>query len=84
MFPISLQPKRWVRKRCKQTSFSVLLKIDVMIRDTVQVIAAVTRVKAGEATCLPKHNITMIVKDLDMKSKHKKDVEDETADMCLA
>lgn len=81
LFPMQL--KRWERKKCKPNSLPVLHKMHVRIGDTVQVIAGREKGKVGEVTRLFKHNSTVIVKDLNLKSKHKKGTEDEPGEIVM-
>ena len=55
----------------------------VRIGDTVQVIAGREKGKVGEVTRLFKHNSTVIVKDLNLKSKHKKGTDDEPGEIVM-
>ena len=83
IFHFPLQLKRWERKKCKPNSLPVLHKMHVRIGDTVQVIAGREKGKVGEVTCLFKHNSTVIVKDLNLKSKHKKGTDDEPGEIVM-
>jgi large subunit ribosomal protein L24 len=82
-FHFPLQLKRWERKKCKPNSLPVLHKMHVRIGDTVQVIAGREKGKVGEVTRLFKHNSTVIVKDLNLKSKHKKGTDDEPGEIVM-
>jgi len=81
--PIEMKLKRWERKKCKPNSLPVLHKMHVRIGDTVQVIAGREKGKVGEVTRLFKHNSTVIVKDLNLKSKHKKGTDDEPGEIVM-
>ncbi|XP_062229611.1 large ribosomal subunit protein uL24c-like [Phragmites australis] len=81
--PIVMRLKRWERKKCKPNSLPVLHKMHVRIGDTVQVIAGREKGKVGEITRLFKHNSTVIVKDLNLKSKHKKGTDDEPGEIVM-
>ncbi|KAL6873741.1 hypothetical protein ACP4OV_013823 [Aristida adscensionis] len=81
--PIEMRLKRWERKKCKPNSLPVLHKMHVRIGDTVQVIAGREKGKVGEVTRLFKHNSTVIVKDLNLKSKHKKGTDDEPGEIVM-
>ncbi|PAN22721.1 hypothetical protein GQ55_4G040600 [Panicum hallii var. hallii] len=81
--PIEMRLKRWERKKCKPNSLPVLHKMHVRIGDTVQVIAGREKGKVGEVTRLFKHNSTVIVKDLNLKSKHKKGTGDEPGEIVM-
>jgi len=70
------QLKRWERKKCKPNSLPILHKMHVKLGDTVQIITGSDRGKVGEITRLFKHNSTIIVKDLNLKTKHVKSKEE--------
>lgn len=73
-----MQLKHWERKECKPNSLPVLHKIHVKVGDMVKVIAGNDKGKTGEITKVFKHNSTVIVKDINLKTKHvKKREEDE-------
>jgi large subunit ribosomal protein L24 len=55
----------------------------VRIGDTVQVISGREKGKVGEVARLFKHNSTVIVKGLNLKSKHKKGTEDEPGEIVM-
>jgi hypothetical protein len=82
-FSFRPQLKRWERKKCKPNSLPVLHKMHVRIGDTVQVIAGREKGKVGEVARLFKHNSTVIVKGLNLKSKHKKGTEDEPGEIVM-
>ncbi|KAJ0961027.1 hypothetical protein J5N97_001000 [Dioscorea zingiberensis] len=69
---ISMKLKRWERKECKPNSLPVLHKMHVKVGDTVKVISGHEKGKIGEITRLFKHNSTVIVKDMNLKTKHMK------------
>ncbi|XP_031263470.1 50S ribosomal protein L24, chloroplastic [Pistacia vera] len=70
--------KHWERKDCKPNSLPVLHKMHVKLGDMVKVIAGNDKGKTGEITKVFKHNSTVIVKDINLKTKHvKKKEEDE-------
>uniref|UniRef100_A0A453SUG7 KOW domain-containing protein n=1 Tax=Aegilops tauschii subsp. strangulata TaxID=200361 RepID=A0A453SUG7_AEGTS len=81
--PIEMRLKRWERKKCKPNSLPMLHKMHVRVGDTVQVIAGREKGKVGEVVRLYKHNSTVIVKDLNLKSKHKKGTEDEPGEIVM-
>uniref|UniRef100_A0A0D9WTC8 KOW domain-containing protein n=1 Tax=Leersia perrieri TaxID=77586 RepID=A0A0D9WTC8_9ORYZ len=81
--PIQMRLKRWERKKCKPNSLPVLHKMHVRIGDTVQVIAGREKGKVGEVMRLYKHNSTVLVKDLNLKSKHKKGTGDEPGEIVM-
>ncbi|KAF3325637.1 50S ribosomal protein L24 [Carex littledalei] len=64
--------RRWERKKCKPNSLPILHKMHVKIGDTVKIIAGREKGKVGEVTELFKHNSTVIVKDMNLKTKHVK------------
>ncbi|RZB76996.1 50S ribosomal protein L24, chloroplastic isoform B [Glycine soja] len=74
--PIVMRLKRWERKECKPNSLPILHKMHVKLGDTVQVISGRERGKVGEITKIFKHNSTVIVKDLNLKTKHVKSREE--------
>ncbi|MCL7051551.1 hypothetical protein MKW94_020056 [Papaver nudicaule] len=74
-FILLLQLKRWERKECKPNSLPVLQKMHVRLGDTVKVIAGNEKGKIGEIIRLFKHNSTVIVKDMNIKTKHVKSKE---------
>ncbi|XP_062170713.1 large ribosomal subunit protein uL24c [Alnus glutinosa] len=64
--------KRWKRKECKPNSLPVLLKMHVKVGDTVKLISGRDKGKIGEITKVFKHNSSVIVKDINLKTKHVK------------
>ncbi|CAM0909489.1 unnamed protein product [Alopecurus aequalis] len=81
--PIENRLQRWDRKKCKPNSLPMLHKMHVRVGDTVQVIAGREKGKVGEVVRLYKHNSTVIVKDLNLKSKHKKGTDDEPGEIIM-
>ncbi|OVA13167.1 Ribosomal protein L24 [Macleaya cordata] len=73
---IVMRLKRWERKECKPNSLPVLQKMHVKLGDTVKVIAGNEKGKVGEITRIFKHNSTVIVKDMNLKTKHMKSREE--------
>ncbi|KAF6163019.1 hypothetical protein GIB67_021168 [Kingdonia uniflora] len=73
---IVMRLKRWERKECKPNSLPVLQKMHVKIGDTVKIIAGNDKGKVGEVTKIFKHNSTVIVKDMKLKTKHVKSREE--------
>ncbi|KAG9454270.1 hypothetical protein H6P81_007174 [Aristolochia fimbriata] len=73
---IVMKLKRWERKECKPNSLPVLHKMHVKLGDTVKVISGREKGKIGEVTRIFKHNSTVIVKDLNLKTKHVKSREE--------
>jgi len=75
-FNTVMQLKRWERKDCKPNSLPVLHKMHVKVGDTVKVIAGRDKGKTGEITRIFRHNSTVIVKDINLKTKHMKSREE--------
>ncbi|KAK3199426.1 hypothetical protein Dsin_022841 [Dipteronia sinensis] len=69
---IVVKLKQWEKKECKPNSLPILHKMHVKLGDTVKVIAGHDKGKIGEITKLFKHNSTVIVKDINLKTKHVK------------
>ncbi|KAL8506112.1 hypothetical protein ACS0TY_017101 [Phlomoides rotata] len=70
--------KRWERKKCKPNSLPVLHNMHVKVGDTVKVISGSDKGKISEVTMVIKHNSKIVVKDINLKTKHvKKKSEDE-------
>ncbi|KAK9209519.1 hypothetical protein WN944_001886 [Citrus x changshan-huyou] len=74
---IVVRLKRWERKECKPNSLPVLHKMHVKVGDTVKVIAGCDKGKIGEITKIFRHNSTVMVKDINLKTKHVKKREEE-------
>ncbi|RDX86392.1 50S ribosomal protein L24, chloroplastic [Mucuna pruriens] len=74
--PIVMKLKRWERKKCKPNSLPILHKMHVKLGDTVKIISGHEKGKIGEITTLFKHNSTVIVKDINLKTKHVKSREE--------
>ncbi|XP_022142723.1 50S ribosomal protein L24, chloroplastic [Momordica charantia] len=74
---IVMRLKRWERKECKPNSLPVLHKMHVKVGDTVKVIAGRDKGKIGEITKIFKHNSKVIVKEINLKTKHVKSREEE-------
>ncbi|KAL0320749.1 UNVERIFIED_CONTAM: Calcium/calmodulin-regulated receptor-like kinase [Sesamum radiatum] len=68
--------KRWERKECKPNSLPVLHKMHVRVGDTVKVIAGNDKGKIGEVVRVIKHNSRIVVKDINLKTKHVKSKEE--------
>lgn len=66
------QVKRWERKECKPNSLPVLHKMHVKVGDTIKVISGRDKGKIGEISKIFKHNSTIVVKDINLKTKHMK------------
>ncbi|KAG9160003.1 hypothetical protein Leryth_005743 [Lithospermum erythrorhizon] len=73
---ISAKFKRWERKECKPNSLPVVHKMHVKLGDTVKVISGRDKGKVGEVTEIFKHNSTIIVKEVNLKTKHVKSKEE--------
>ncbi|WMV39822.1 hypothetical protein MTR67_033207 [Solanum verrucosum] len=72
-----LQLKRWERKECKPNSLPVLHKMHVRLGDTVKVISGHDKGKIGEITEIIKHNSKVVVKEVNLKTKHVKSRSEE-------
>ncbi|KAK4745818.1 hypothetical protein SAY87_012130 [Trapa incisa] len=68
--------KRWERKECKPNSLPVVHKMHVKIGDTVKVIAGRDKGKTGEITKIFKHNSSVVVQEVNLKTKHVKSREE--------
>ncbi|KAG5255122.1 hypothetical protein OIU76_019177 [Salix suchowensis] len=73
---IVVKLKRWERKECKENSLPVLQKMHVKVGDTVQVIAGDDKGKIGEITQIFRHNSKVVVKEINLKTKHMKSREE--------
>ncbi|XP_057965696.1 large ribosomal subunit protein uL24c isoform X2 [Malania oleifera] len=69
--------KRWERKKCKPNSLPVLHKMHVKVGDTVKIISGHEKGRIGEITKIFRHNSTVIVKDMNLKTKHMKSREED-------
>ncbi|KAL8195531.1 hypothetical protein R6Q57_025934 [Mikania cordata] len=74
--PIQVKLKRWERIKCKPNSLPIVHKMHVKLGDTVKVIAGRDKGKIGEITKIVKHNSTVIVKEINLKTKHLKSKEE--------
>ncbi|XP_010533525.1 PREDICTED: 50S ribosomal protein L24, chloroplastic [Tarenaya hassleriana] len=68
--------KRWERKECKPNSLPLLHKMHVKVGDTVKVISGRDKGKIGEISKIFKHNSTIVVKEINLKTKHMKSREE--------
>ncbi|KAF2561467.1 hypothetical protein F2Q70_00014984 [Brassica cretica] len=68
--------KRWERKKCKPNSLPILHKMHVKFGDTVKVISGRDKGKIGEVTKIFTHNSTIVIKDVNLKTKHMKSREE--------
>ncbi|KAK6229611.1 hypothetical protein SCA6_018562 [Theobroma cacao] len=73
---IVVKLKRWERKKCKPNSLPILHKMHVKVGDTIKVISGRDKGKTGEVTEIFKHNSTVVVKDINLKTKHMKSREE--------
>ncbi|XP_049401979.1 50S ribosomal protein L24, chloroplastic-like [Solanum stenotomum] len=64
--------KRWERKKCKPNSLPVLHKMHVKLGDTVKVISGHDKGKVGEITEIIKHNSKVVIREINLKTKHVK------------
>ncbi|KAL5075021.1 hypothetical protein RYX36_014005, partial [Vicia faba] len=64
--------KRWERKECKPSTLLVLEKLHVKVGDTMKFISGHEKGQIGEMTKVFKHKNTIIVKDINFKTKHVK------------
>ncbi|KAK1325568.1 hypothetical protein QJS10_CPA01g01045 [Acorus calamus] len=69
---IVMRLKRWERKECKPNSLPMLHKMHVKVGDTVKLIAGHEKGKIGEVTQIFKHNSKVVIKDINLKTKHMK------------
>ncbi|GAB4846228.1 60S ribosomal protein L24 [Ancistrocladus abbreviatus] len=69
---IVMRLKHWERKKCKPNSLPMLHKMHVKVGDTVKVISGRDKGKTGEISKIFKHNSTVVVKDINLKTKHMK------------
>ncbi|KAK4341810.1 hypothetical protein RND71_037626 [Anisodus tanguticus] len=69
---ITAKLKRWERKKCKPNSLPVLHKMHVKLGDTVKVISGHDKGKIGEITEIITHNSKVVVKEVNLKTKHVK------------
>ncbi|KAL8264326.1 hypothetical protein R6Q59_022456 [Mikania micrantha] len=74
--PIQVKLKRWERIKCKPNSLPIVHKMHVKLGDTVKVIAGRDKGKIGEITKIVKHDSTVIVKEINLKTKHLKSKEE--------
>ncbi|WOG99059.1 hypothetical protein DCAR_0418406 [Daucus carota subsp. sativus] len=74
--PIVMKLKRWERKKCKPNSLPILQKMHVKLGDTVKVISGRDKGKIGEVSKIFKHNSSIVVKEINMKTKHMKSREE--------
>ncbi|KAG0610486.1 hypothetical protein M758_7G069800 [Ceratodon purpureus] len=69
---IRMAIKRWERKEVKENSLPVVKKLHVKIGDTVKVIAGHDKGKISTVTQLYTHNSKIMLKDVNLKTKHVK------------
>ncbi|EEF39514.1 50S ribosomal protein L24, chloroplastic [Ricinus communis] len=68
--------KRWERKKCKPNSLPILHKMHVKLGDTVKVIAGDDKGKVGEVTKIFRHNSSVVINEINLKTKHVKSREE--------
>ncbi|KAG2299348.1 hypothetical protein Bca52824_035820 [Brassica carinata] len=68
--------KRWERKKCKPNSLPILHKMHVKFGDTVKVISGRDKGKIGEVTKSISNGNTVVIKDVNLKTKHMKSREE--------
>ncbi|XP_042481955.1 50S ribosomal protein L24, chloroplastic [Macadamia integrifolia] len=73
---IVMKLKRWERKKCKPNSLPVLHKMHVKVGDTVKIIAGRDKGKTGEISAIFRHNSTVMIKEINLKTKHMKSREE--------
>lgn len=64
--------KRWEKKELKPNGLPVRQKMHVLVGDTVQVISGHEHNKIGEVTQVFSHNSSVVVKDVNLKTKFVK------------
>ncbi|GAB2225840.1 hypothetical protein Droror1_Dr00021608 [Drosera rotundifolia] len=64
--------RRWEMKKFKANGQPLVHKMHVKLGDTVKVISGRDRGRVGEVTKIFKHNSTIIVTDVNIKTKHMK------------
>lgn len=74
---IVMRLKHWERKDCKPNSLPIVHKMHVKLGDTVKVISGSEKGKIGEIAKIFKHNSTVIIKDVNLKTKHVKSKQED-------
>ncbi|CAL5335789.1 unnamed protein product [Camellia sinensis] len=74
--PIVMKLKRWERIKCKPNSLPIVHKMHVKVGDTVKIISGHDKGRIGEITKIFKHNSTVVVKEINLKTKHMKSREE--------
>eukprot|EP00245_Coleochaete_scutata_P007279 TRINITY_DN22462_c0_g1_i1.p1 TRINITY_DN22462_c0_g1~~TRINITY_DN22462_c0_g1_i1.p1 ORF type:complete len:215 (-),score=60.51 TRINITY_DN22462_c0_g1_i1:480-1052(-) len=69
---ITAAVKRWEKKECKPNSLPVRHKLHVKVGDTVKVITGGDKGKVTEVLKVYTHNSSVLVKDVNLKTKHVK------------
>lgn len=64
--------RRWEKIKVKPNSLPVVHKMHVKMGDTVKVIAGADKGKIGEITRVNRHNSKVLIKDINIKTKHVK------------
>ncbi|KAL3503382.1 hypothetical protein ACH5RR_037831 [Cinchona calisaya] len=62
---------QWESKDCKPNSLPVLRKMHVKVGDTIKVISGRDKCKIAEITEIFKHNSTIKMKEINLKTKHE-------------
>jgi large subunit ribosomal protein L24 len=73
--PIVAKLKRWERIKCKPNSLPIVHKMHVKLGDTVKIISGHDKGKIGEITKIIKHSSQVVVKEVNIKTKHAKSKE---------
>ncbi|CAK9208356.1 unnamed protein product [Sphagnum jensenii] len=68
----SSQIKRWERKDVKPNSLPVVKKLHVKVGDNVKVIGGADKGKISTVTRIYTHNSKVLLKDINLKTKHVK------------
>ncbi|KAJ7517664.1 hypothetical protein O6H91_21G034100 [Diphasiastrum complanatum] len=64
--------KRWEKKEVKPNSLPVVRKMHVKVGDTVKIIAGSDKGKISEVSLVYTHNSNVLVKNVNLKTKHVK------------
>ncbi|KAJ7517665.1 hypothetical protein O6H91_21G034100 [Diphasiastrum complanatum] len=67
-----MQKKRWEKKEVKPNSLPVVRKMHVKVGDTVKIIAGSDKGKISEVSLVYTHNSNVLVKNVNLKTKHVK------------
>ncbi|KAL6999404.1 60S ribosomal protein L24 [Sarracenia purpurea var. burkii] len=74
--PVVMKLKRWERIKCKPNSLPILHKMHVKVGDTVKIISGHEKGKIGEVTKIFRHDSSVVIKDMNLKTKHMKSREE--------